>query len=99
MKEVKRVQRAKKRKGNIFLRVALAAFSVYVVAMLVQLHLDIRAKEEQIDALDAAIAEQAAINDILQKQSEDADAYKEQAAREQGFARPGELIIIEVPGN
>ena len=96
MKEVKRVKRKKK---SIFLRVSLVAFSVYVVVMLVQLQMDIRAKNDRIEELDAAIAAQSAVNDALEKQGEDADAYKEQKAREQGYARPDELIIIEVPDN
>ncbi|MDD3692418.1 MAG: septum formation initiator family protein [Oscillospiraceae bacterium] len=93
--------RAVKRKGkkrSIFLRVALAAFSIYVVVMLIQLQLEISKRQKKIDELDiASVLLQKEIEE-LEKQSENYEKYLEKKAREQGMARPGETIYIEIPG-
>ena len=93
MKDVKR------KKKSIFLRIALAAFSVYVVVMLVQLQLEINQKQKRIDELDAAISKQTTQNEDLQYQNDNYETYLENKAREEGMARPGETIYKEVPGN
>ena len=90
MKAVKR-----KRKKSIFLRIALPAFSVYVVVMLVQLQMEITDRQDRIAALDDQIRQQELENDNLQKQTDNYEYYLEQKAREQGYARPGETIFKE----
>lgn len=86
---------AKRMKKSIFLRIALIAFSVYVVVMLVQLQMEITEKKNRIAALDEQISTYEKINDDLQKQSDNYEYYLEQKAREQGMARPGETIYKE----
>ncbi|HIW73566.1 MAG TPA: septum formation initiator family protein [Firmicutes bacterium] len=85
----------KRKKKSVFLRVALAAFSVYVVVMLVQLQLEITDRQDRIAALDEQIRQQELENDNLQKQADNYEYYQEQKAREQGYARPGETIYKE----
>ena len=85
----------KRKKKSVFLRVALAAFSVYVVVMLVQLQLEITDRQDRIAALDEQIRQQELENDNLQKQADNYEYYQEQKAREQGYARPGETTYKE----
>lgn len=85
----------KRKKKSIFLRIALVAFSVYVVVMLVQLQMEITDRQNKIAALDDQIRQQEMENDNLQKQSDNYEYYREQKAREQGYARPGETIFKE----
>ena len=66
---------AKRMKKSIFLRIALIAFSVYVVVMLVQLQMEITEKKNQIAALDEQISTYEKINDDLQKQSDNYEYY------------------------
>ena len=90
---------AKKKKTSFFFRFALAAFSVYVVVMLVQLQMEITDRQKKIAELDNSIVRQTAENEELQNQSDNYERYLEKKAREQGMARPGESIYIEIPGD
>ncbi len=94
-----KAKRAAKRKKSIILRVAIVAFSVYVVVSLVQLQLQFNAAQEKLDALNAKTAAQQEINAVLEDQIENSDEYKEQEARKQGMARPGETILVEIPND
>ena len=78
----------KKKKKSIFLRIALLAFSVYVIVMLIQLQLQIN-----------EIAAYVRMNEDLQNKSDNYEKYQEQQARKQGLTRPEELILVEVPGD
>lgn len=89
----------KKKKRSIFLRVALLAFSVYVVVTLVQLQLELKEKKDQENAILAEIERQERLNEDLQNKLENVDEYLEQQARENGMARPGEQIYQEIPGD
>lgn len=89
----------KKKKRSIFLRVALLAFSVYVVVTLVQLQLELKEKKDQENAILAEIERQERLNEDLQNKLENVDEYLEQQARENGKARPGEQIYQEIPGD
>ncbi len=90
--------KVKKKKRHIFLRIALLAFSVYIVVVLVQLQLDIDKKQSEIDALKEAIETQQMLNEDLEQQKENLDEYLEQQAWEDGYSRPGEIFITETPG-
>ncbi len=89
----------KRKKKSIFLRIAIVTFSIYVVIMLVQLQLEVNACNERISNLDDAILQQTIENEDLQKQSDDYESWLEKKAYEQGYARPGETIYKEDPGN
>lgn len=89
---------AKKKKKSIFLRVALVAFSVYVIVMLVQLQMDIGKKQKQIDNLQNDIDIYRSMNEDIQNQSDNFEIYLEQEARDQNMAKPGEIVFKEIPG-
>lgn len=89
---------ARKKKKSIFLRVALVAFSVYVIVMLVQLQMDIGKKQKQIDNLQNDIDIYRSMNEDIQNQSDNFEIYLEQEARDQNMAKPGEIVFKEIPG-
>lgn len=85
----------KRKKKSIFLRIALLAFSIYVVVMLVWLQNEISSKEKKIADMDAAIQRLTVQNEDLQNQSDNYEKFLEQEARRQGYAIPGETIYKE----
>ncbi|MCI8553738.1 MAG: hypothetical protein HFJ80_02175 [Clostridiales bacterium] len=89
----------KKKKKSVFLRVALLAFSVYVIVMLVQLQLQIGEKQQQLTQLQEETRRQATLNADVQNKTDHYERYLEQRARERGMARPGEVIYKEIPEN
>lgn len=88
----------KKRKKSIFLRLALLAFSIYVIVMLLQLQMELGQSQRQLDNLDQDIKNTQLLNDDMKNKLENQEAYQEQQARENGQARPGETIYKEIPG-
>lgn len=88
-----------KKKKSILLRVALIAFSIYVVIMMVQLQLELSASQKQLQDVNDKIAAQQRVNEDLETKNQNLDQYLEQEAREQGYAKPGEIIIYEIPGS
>lgn len=88
----------RRRKKSIFLRIALAAFSIYVVITLVQLQLEISEKQKKIEELAATIDLFQKENGELENLNRNYEESLERKAREQGMARPGETIYIEIPG-
>ncbi len=91
--------RAVKKKKSIFLRIALLAFSVYVIVMLIQLQFQIVESQKKIDGIDQQIAAYQRVNEDLQNKSDNYETYQEQQARKKGLTKPNETIIIEVPGD
>jgi cell division protein FtsB len=89
----------KKKKKSIFLRIALLAFSVYVIVTLVQLQLQIGNEQQRLNKLDEDIQRQVSLNEDIQNKTDNYEQYLEQRARERGMARPGEVIYKEIPEN
>lgn len=87
-----------KKKKSILLRVALIAFSIYVVIMMVQLQLELDASQKLLQGVNDKIAAQQRINEDLETKNQNLEQHLEQEAREQGYAKPGEIIIYEIPG-
>ena len=92
-------KKAAKRRKSVILRVAIVAFAVYVVVSMVQFQLQLNNAQERLDKLNAQTAAQLEQNEVLQDQIDNSDAYKEQQARKQGMARPGETILVEIPND
>ena len=92
-----KAKRAGKRKKSIVLRVAIVAFTVYVVVSMVQLQLQLNTAQEKLDKLNEQTAAQEELNAALQAQKENAAKYLEEQARKQGMAKPGETILVEIP--
>ena len=89
----------KRKKKSIFLRIALIAFSIYIAAVVIYLQMEINALEKNNSDLDSTTARQTIVNEDLQKQNDNPNQYLEKNAREQGYAKPGEIVYIEVPEN
>lgn len=92
-------KKAAKHRKSVLLRVAVVAFAVYVVVSMVQLQLQLSNAQERLDKLNEQTAAQEEINEVLQDQIDNSDTYKEQQARKQGMARPGETILVEIPND
>jgi cell division protein FtsB len=90
---------AKQKKKNIVLRVALAAFAVYVVVQVVSLQIQLRAKRDEVSAIQSQIAQQQVLNESLKDKIDNYEIYLEEEAREQGYFLPGEQIYQVVPEN
>lgn len=89
----------KRKKKSIFLRIALLAFSVYVIVMLVQLQQELSQQKRDLDAYNQAIKNQEMLNEDLKNQTINNQAYLDQKARDQNMARPGESVYKEIPGS
>lgn len=87
-----------KRKKSIFLRLALLAFSIYVIVMLLQLQMELGQSQQQLDNYDQEIKNMQLLVDDKKNKLKNYEAYQEQQARENGQARPGETIFKEIPG-
>lgn len=70
----------KKKKKSIFLRIALLAFSLYVIITLVQLQMDIGNKQKQLDAVQENILLQQQLNGDLKSKLGKSGEYIEQEA-------------------
>ena len=88
----------RKRKKSIFIRLALLAFSIYVIVMLLQLQMELGASQRQLDNYDQEIKNMQLLIDDQKNKMENYESYQEQQARENGQARPGESIYKEIPG-
>ena len=88
----------RKRKKSIFLRLALLAFSIYVIVMLLQLQMELGQSQRQLDNYDQEIKNMQLLIDDQKNKMENYESYQEQQARENGQARPGESIYKEIPG-
>ncbi len=89
----------KKKRINLLLKVAIVAFSVYLVVTLVQLNLTYGKQRERLDELSHAIEEQRLFNEELNARNSNIEKYQEQQARENGMVRDGEEIFLEIPGD
>ncbi|HOB36299.1 MAG TPA: septum formation initiator family protein [Candidatus Avimonas sp.] len=83
----------KRKKKSIFLRVALAAFSVYVIIMLIQLQLEINNRQKKIAELNTLAEQLSREIEELEHKNENYEDYLEEKARE-NMARQGETIYI-----
>ena len=88
----------KPKRKSILIRVALVALSLYAVVSLVQLQLQLNKGRERLDNLNRRLEEQQNTNVVLQDKLDGYQEYLEQQARKQGMAKPGETILVEIPG-
>lgn len=99
-----RIIKAKKQRSSILLRIGIFAFSVYILAALVNQQVQIAQKSQQLDDLAKKIQVIEMQNDdirhVLADSKNESDEYIEQyARRELGYAKPGERIFINIAGN
>ena len=93
-----KVLKSPKKRGSVILRVAVLAFSAYMLVILAQLRMQIGESQKQLDECEAQ--EEQLLQDIeeVESQLNNVDAYLEQHADEQGYAVPGESIYQEAQG-
>lgn len=89
--------RASARKKSLFIKIAVIALVIYAAVSIIQLQLQIRDSQQQLDSLTARLDAQASTNEELQEQIDNYELYLEQQARKQGMAKPGETVFIEIP--
>ena len=87
----------RKKKANLLLRIALLAFSCYMLVVLAQLRMEIAERNRRLDKLKASVAYQQQMNEDMQDKREHYESYLEQQAREQGRGQkmPGKLAEAE----
>ena len=66
----------RKRKKSIFLRLALLAFSIYVIVMLLQLQMELGASQRQLDNYDQEIKNMQLLIDDQKNKMENYETYQ-----------------------
>ena len=94
---MKKAQTSKKKKRNLFLRIAVLVFAVYIIVTLIQLQLTINDKQSEINETSEAITDKQRENDDLQHKLDNPDQYLDQQARDQGYVHPGDDVYKEIP--
>ncbi len=98
-----KIIKAKKQRPSLLLKVAIFAFSVYVLAALINQQVQISQKSQELDDISQQIQEQQVENEkirhILEDSAEQTDEYVEQYVRENlDFAKPGEQVFENIAG-
>lgn len=98
-----KVIKGKKRHRSLLLRIAIFAFTVYAIMLLVNQQISIAQKKQQLAAVKQQIQIQEIQNDDLQNAvttGKDGNSeYMERAAREGlDYAKPGERIFVNIAG-
>ncbi len=93
-----KVLKSSRKRNSIILRIAVLAFSGYMLVVLAQLRMEIGERQQQLDELQDSIQYQQQQNEDMQSKSDNYQVYLEQHAREQGMAVPGESIYREAQG-
>ncbi len=87
-----------KKKANWAVRIVLVAVAAFLFLKLVQLHVQLEEKQQQIDAMNESIKTQTLINEDLAEQITHADEYLERQANEDGLCLPGQQIYQSSAG-
>lgn len=90
--------RGSHKRRNRILWVAVLVFGVYVVVMLTQLQMERSDRQQVLDDMNTRIEEQQRQNEDLQDKIDNYEKYLEEQVRQQGMARPGEIVFQEIPG-
>lgn len=103
MQEVPKRAKRKKRTRSILLRVAIAAFCLYMVVAVVNQQRQIRAQQETLAQLNEQIEVQEIRNEDVRREMEDSGQsgeYIERVARESlNLAKADERIFVCPAGN
>lgn len=92
--------KGEKPRRSILLRVAIFAFAVYALMLLVQQQAKISAKKQELASVNQQIRIQEIKNDDLKNALGSGQSdYIEKAAREGlGFSKPGERVFVNIAG-
>ncbi|MBQ1950204.1 MAG: hypothetical protein II363_01195 [Clostridia bacterium] len=91
-------RQSKKRTHSWAWRVVIVAFAAFLFVKLVQLHVQIQKKEQQLALVNESIYKQELIIEDLNEQIENADDYLERYANEAGWVLPGQQIYQNIAG-
>ena len=96
--------KTKKQKTSLLLKIAICAFSIYMIAALVNQQVQISEKSRQLGEMQQQLEEQNIKNEELRRalsdNSEQNDEYIERYAREGlDYAKPGERVFVNIAGN
>ena len=92
---MKNVRKTKKNR-NVILRVAVVALSVYMLVSIGITLSEVAAKRKELAEIESETAEIQALNAALEEQKGNSSAHLEQEARENGMAKPGESVFLEI---
>lgn len=84
-----------KKKKSIFLRIALIVFALYAVVVLVQLGMEIRAKEQTLADIQLQKDQIGADNQGMQEDLDDPDGLLGDAAHDSGYINSGDGVYKE----
>ena len=98
-----KVIKGKKHRKSVLLKIAIFAFTVYAIVLLVNQQVSIAQKKQQLAAVKRQIQIQEIQNDDLHNAvttGKDGNSeYMERAAREGlDYAKPGERIFVNIAG-
>lgn len=96
------MERRKRRKTSLLLRVCVCTFAGYIAFTLISMQLDVAAKKRELELINANVAAQLLSNAETKRLLElgGDDAYIEYVAREKlGYAYPDEKILIDRSGS
>ena len=92
----------KRSKGKIALRIAIAAFLIYVIISFISQMVQISQKQGQLSDLQQQLSVQNQKNDELKEALDagiaESGEYIERVARTYGFAKPSERIFMNISG-
>ncbi|MGN1051692.1 MAG: septum formation initiator family protein [Acutalibacteraceae bacterium] len=100
---LREVKVKKKNRGLYYLLcIAIAVFAVYSVAVLINQHIKISQKEQELNSLNEKISVQEIENDNIKEvydlNDKDNKEYIEKKAREDGYLHEGERVFINISG-
>lgn len=96
-----RVLKKKKQRGSIILRIAVFAFAAFVAGSLLSQQVQIAEKRRQLEEIQEQTELQNIENQKLEHilESDDISDAIEQEAREMGWAKSNEKVIVNIAGN
>ncbi len=86
-----------KKKKSIFLRIALVVFAIYAIVMLIQMQLEISAREQILADKQQLAAQLGAENANMEDQMENPDKLQEEQAYKDGYTYGGQEVFVETP--
>ena len=87
-----RTRKRSKTKANWFLRILLIAVAAFLFLQFVQMHVQIKEKQQEWIELNNSINHQELINEDLAEQTANAEQIVEREANDSGLYMPGQQI-------
>ena len=99
-----KVIKTQKKKNSFLLKIAVLAFSIYMVAALVNQQIQISEKTRQLSEMQQQLEEQDIRNEELRRSlsdsTEENEDYIERYAREElDYAKASERVFVNIAGN